>query len=124
MGELLRRGFDAQLADRNTKGYDIAFGDPVEPILHKLQVKSVRSPPWYVKGGDFQGAASEQITIYVMLGGADATNPIRYFIARNAALASHLHQPAGWTNGFMPLRAVLPFENNWDELRGTLHATP
>jgi hypothetical protein len=26
MGELLRRGFDAQLADRNTKGYDWVAG--------------------------------------------------------------------------------------------------
>ena len=25
MGELLRRGFDAQLADRNTKGYDLLW---------------------------------------------------------------------------------------------------
>jgi hypothetical protein len=26
MGELLRRGHDAQLADRNTKGYDLLVG--------------------------------------------------------------------------------------------------
>ena len=28
MGELLRRGYDAQLADRNTKGYDVLIGRP------------------------------------------------------------------------------------------------
>jgi hypothetical protein len=27
MGEILRRGFDAQLADRNTKGYDMKAAD-------------------------------------------------------------------------------------------------
>lgn len=29
MGELLRRGFDAQLADRNTKGYDLLVARPM-----------------------------------------------------------------------------------------------
>jgi len=28
MGELLRRGFDPQLADRNTKDYDVLVGRP------------------------------------------------------------------------------------------------
>jgi hypothetical protein len=46
MGELLRRGFDAQLADRNTKGYDILVGKMVDKALRKVQVKSVRSAPW------------------------------------------------------------------------------
>lgn len=120
MGELLRRGFDAQLADRNTQGYDIVFGDPSQPMMHKLQVKSVRAAPWYVRSGDFVGAAADQITIYVLVGGPDAARPIRYFIARNADLAPHLHQPAGWTNGFMPLRALQAFEDNWAALRQRL----
>src|SRR5258707_14862106 len=36
MGELLRRGFDAQLADRNTKGYDILVAtEPGAPVCTK-----------------------------------------------------------------------------------------
>ena len=37
IGELLRRGFDAQLADRNTKGYDLLVGKPGESTLRKVQ---------------------------------------------------------------------------------------
>ena len=40
MGELLRRGFDAQLADRNTKGYDLLAGAHNNPVLKKVQVKT------------------------------------------------------------------------------------
>ena len=49
MGELLRRGFDAQLADRNTKGHDMLVGSPEDPSLRKVQVKTVRAQPWYVR---------------------------------------------------------------------------
>src|SRR6478672_9971724 len=54
MGELLRRGYDAQLADRNTKDYDILVGQPGDPTLRKVQVKTVRSAPWYVRLTDFE----------------------------------------------------------------------
>ena len=63
MGELLRRGADVQLADRNTKGYDILFVNAFEEKLHKLQVKTVRSQPWYVNLGDFEGAALDQVAV-------------------------------------------------------------
>ena len=55
MGELLRRDFDAQLADRNTKGYDLLAGGTHEPMLWKVQVKTVRAPPWYVNLAAFSG---------------------------------------------------------------------
>ena len=45
MGELLRRGFDAQLADRNTAGYDLLVGRRSDPALAKVQVKTVRAQP-------------------------------------------------------------------------------
>ena len=47
MGEMLRRGFDAQLADRNPRRYDLLVGRAEEPTLRKVQVKTVRSQPWY-----------------------------------------------------------------------------
>jgi hypothetical protein len=68
MGELLRRGWDAQLADRNTKGYDILVGYPEEPMLRKVQVKTVRQPPWYVNLSNFEEEFLERSTIYVLLG--------------------------------------------------------
>jgi hypothetical protein len=53
MGELLRRGFDAHLADRNTKEYDLLVGRAEDEALRKVQVKSVRTSSWYVNPRDF-----------------------------------------------------------------------
>ncbi len=117
MGELLRRGFDAQLADRNTQGYDILVGRPDQPTLHKVQVKTVRAAPWYVKSADFQGAAAEGVTVYVLLGSVHANKAVRYFLAFNKHLASAVHTPHGWpANAFMPLKAVEAHENQWEVL--------
>jgi hypothetical protein len=46
MGELLRRGFDAQFADRNIEGYDVLAGSTERASLRKVQVKTVRAQPW------------------------------------------------------------------------------
>jgi hypothetical protein len=117
MGELLRRGYDAQLADRNTAGYDLLAGARGANELQKIQVKTVRSPPWYVRSADFRDEKAQQITIYVLLGSEKADKAVRFFITRNADLAGHVHTPAGWpTNAFMPLRAVLEFEARWSLL--------
>jgi hypothetical protein len=83
MGELLRRGFDAQLADRNTKSYDMLVGRAEEAALRKVQVKSVRSAPWYVKLSDFEGDGLDRVTVYVLMGNESADNPVRYFIAKS-----------------------------------------
>jgi hypothetical protein len=117
MGELLRRGYDAQLADRNTKGYDMLVGRDNESSLRKVQVKSVRSHPWYVKLASFEGKARNQVTVYVLVGSQDCKKPVRYFIARNRDLAKYVHRQSGWTkNGFMPMKAVEPYENQWENL--------
>ncbi len=114
MGELLRRGYDAQLADRNTAEYDVLAGPQSAKDLQKVQVKTVRSAPWYVRAADFQGERAQRITVFVLLGSEKADKPVRFFIARNADLAGHVHTPAGWpSNAFMPLRAVLGFEGCW-----------
>ena len=111
MGELLRRGFDAQLADRNTKGYDLLVGRAEEPTLRKVQVKTVRSQPWYVNTGDFTGEILDRITIYVLLGSVDSKKPVRFFIARNRDIAERVHRPSGWKqHGFMQIRAVEQYE--------------
>src|ERR1700758_4675453 len=67
MGELLRREYDAQLADRNTKGYDLLVGKPGDKNMRKVQVKTVHLSPWYVNQASFQeGELIDQITIYVL----------------------------------------------------------
>jgi len=115
MGELLRRGFDAQLADRNTKDYDILVGLPSDKILKKLQVKTVRSAPWYVKNASYSDDLADQLTIFVLLGDEKAKKQVRYFITRNSEVAGHVHYPQNWkNNGFMPLNAIKEYEDRWE----------
>lgn len=117
MGELLRRGYDAQLADRNTKGYDILIGQPDDIYMRKLQVKSVRTAPWYVKAENYAGVPRDQITIFVLLGKETAQKPVRYFITRNSEIAANMHFPSNWKeNAFMPLHAIEKHEDKWDIL--------
>ncbi|WP_049820006.1 hypothetical protein [Bradyrhizobium japonicum] len=117
MGELLRRGYDAQLADRNTAGYDLLVGRHGDPALIKVQVKTVRSQPWYVRQSQFAGDMLSQLTIYVLLGKEDAQQPVRYFIVRNAAVAGQMSTPKNWdTAAFMSLKTIAPFEGRWDVL--------
>jgi hypothetical protein len=117
MGELLRRDFDAQLADRNTKGYDIVAGQHGAD-LKRIQVKTVRTQPWFVSRESFQGGNLKQITIYVLLGPAGNKKSARFFITKNSDVASHPHYPAGWDkSGFLKLSFVEQYENQWDVLR-------
>jgi hypothetical protein len=115
MGELLRRGFDAQLADRNTKDYDLLVGRPEEPTLRKVQVKSVRKQPWYINIHDFEGSALNRVTVYVLVGPERSTEPVRYFIAKNRDLIEQVHRPSGWAkHGFMNIKVLEKYENRWD----------
>jgi hypothetical protein len=116
MGELLRQEFDAQLADRNTQGYDVLVGRSKDAALRKVQIKTVRAQPWYVNTTDFEGELLDRATVYVLLG-KDSQKPVRFFIAKNRDLAADVHQPPGWkAHAFMPMKAVEQFENRWDIL--------
>lgn len=119
MGELLRRGYDAQLADRNTKGYDLLVGRAGDGRdMRRVQVKSVRGGPWYVRVADFTELA-DQVTVYVIIGKEDCRTPVRYFIVRNGDVADQVTVPKSdkWTaNGFINLRAVKDFEDRWSLL--------
>jgi hypothetical protein len=117
MGELLRQGFDAQLADRNTKGYDLLVGRPDDSGLRKVQVKTVRSQPWYVNLIDFHGDLLNRVTVYVLIGSEKQRGPVRFFIAKNRDVATQIHQPPGWhKHAFMPIKALEQYENRWDTL--------
>lgn len=117
MGELLRRGLDAQLADRNTKGYDLLVGRADEPALRKVQVKTVRQAPWYVNLSGFAEEHLDRVTIYVLLGKPNSQGPVRYFIAKNRDVVEAVHRPSGWDNhGFVSIKTVEPFEGQWQVL--------
>ena len=117
MGELLRREFDAQLADRNTKGYDLMAG-PHGADLKRVQVKTVRAQPWFVSRASFTGELLDQITIHVLLGSVESEKPARFFIVKNCDVAEHAHYPEGWLkSGFLRLRALEEHEDKWDVLR-------
>jgi len=95
--------YDAQLADRSTKGYDLLVGRAKDPALKKVQVKSVRAAPWFVPTNSFAGALARQVTVYVMIGPETATKPIRYFIVKNKKLAA---KPL--TQGRPPRPSLIP----------------
>jgi hypothetical protein len=122
MGELLRRGFDAQLADRNTKGYDLLMGQSADAQLSKVQVKTVRAQPWYVRLPDYKDHP-DQITVYVLLGDESAEDPVRYFIAKNSELAAAVTRPnwrdqkQGKDRGFVNIKALVQYEDRWDVLK-------
>ena len=119
MGELLRRGFDAQLADRNTKGYDLLAGSPGKMHLRKVQVKTVRSQPWYVRIKDFQDKRLlGRITVYVLLGREDGGKPVRFFIVKNRKLVDHVSKVKNWrSNAFMNIKWLKRYEGKWNSLR-------
>ena len=65
MGELLRRGFAAQLSDREEHVLLVQAGDSApKPV----QVKTVHGTPWYVRRSSFVGSLADQVTVYVLLG--------------------------------------------------------
>jgi hypothetical protein len=115
LGELLRRGYDVQLADRNTKGYDVLIGNATDKTLRKVQVKTVRSGAWYINTSQFKGDSLDLVTIYVLLGPESSKNPVRYFIVKNRDVESFVERQPGWTvTAFMSLKNIAQHENRWE----------
>ena len=85
--------------------------------LKRVQVKTVRTQPWFIRRSGFVGALLDQIAVYVLLGRESNEKPVRFFIAKNRDLAKLAHYPAGWAeHGFMNLKAVEPYEAKWEVL--------
>ena len=116
MVELVRRGFNARLADRATKDYDILIdlnGSPPKPV----HVRTVHVGPWYVRSSHFAGAAANQVTVYVLLGIDRKPNCARFFVTRNSDMATRFRQRQSWAEfGFIDVEAVEQYEDNWDLL--------
>jgi hypothetical protein len=113
MGELLRRGFDAQLSNHEEHVVLVRAGD----LLPKaVQVRTVYSTPWYVRRASFAKRA-DQVAVYVLLG-AERMRPARFFVVKNGDLVSQVRQPPTWkTFGFIDAKSVEKYEDNWDILR-------
>ncbi len=75
MTELLRRGFEAELAGASYEKHDMLVrvgGSRPKPI----RIKTVHSAPWYVRW-DLFAKRADQVTVYVLLG-AEAATPARF----------------------------------------------
>jgi hypothetical protein len=115
MGELLRQGLDAQLADRNTQGYDLLVGLTKDATLRKVQVKTARHRSWWVNRADFEGERLKLATVYVLMYRKGA--PVRYFIAKNRKVKKYIAWPRTWkSHGFLKLAAIERYEARWSEL--------
>ncbi len=117
MDELLKRGFDAKLADRRTKKYDLLVelsGSPPKPV----HVRALHVGPWYVRVSHFTGAVAGEVTVYVLLGVENKPNCARFFVTRNSDMETRFRQPTDWRNfGFIDVETVERYENNWDLLK-------
>jgi hypothetical protein len=113
MGELLRRGFDAQLSNHEEHVVLVRAGaSPPKAV----QVKTVYSTPWYVRRAGLAKRA-DRVTVYVLLG-SERTRPARFFVAKNGDLVSQVRRPPTWKAfGFIDVKWVEKYEDNWDILR-------
>jgi hypothetical protein len=116
MSELVKRGFDAEVAASTTLKYDVIIRfDRLPP--RPVQVRTVHVSPWYVRTANFAGAAARNITVYVLLGDQNA-NSTRFFVVRNDDLTGVLHQPSNWNKfGLIYIESLEKYENNWDSLK-------
>ena len=90
MTELLRRGFEAELAGASYEKHDMLVrvrGSPPKPI----RIKTVHSAPWYVRS-DLFARRADQVTVYVLLG-VETETPARFFVVKNGDLAAQFRQP-------------------------------
>ena len=87
MTELLRRGFEAELAGASYEKHDMPVGvggSRPKPI----RIKTVHSAPWYVRW-DLFAKRADQVTVYVLLG-VETGTPARFFVVKNSDLAAPL----------------------------------
>ena len=116
MTELLRRGFEAELAGASYEKHDMLVwvgGSRAETHSHQDRAfgAMVRArATCFAKRAD-------QVTVYVLLGVETAT-PARFFVVKNSDLAAQFRQPPTWKAfGFIDAKSVDKYEDNWDILR-------
>jgi hypothetical protein len=116
MGELLRRGFDAAFAIPGSRGYDLLVCSRGSSP-QRIRVTTVHRAPWYVRASSFVGGSADQITVYVLLGVERRSESPRFFVVKNNCLAANLRHPPNWKAfGFIDVKTLEKYENNWDIL--------
>lgn len=114
--ELLKRGFDARLADHYTKKYDILVGRHGSPPM-PVHVRTVHVGSWYIRNSHFVGARANQVTVFVLIGVERNSARARFFVTRNGDMESELRQPVDRRDfGLINIGAVQQYEDNWDLL--------
>ena len=115
MGELLRRGFAAQLSDSKEHVLLVQAGHTAPK---SIRVKTVRWTPWYVRRASLLGSHADQVTVYVLLGNERGVTLARFFVVKNSDLAAEFREPpTSKPIGFIGKKFVEKFEDNWEILR-------
>ena len=115
MTELLRRGFETELAGASYEKHDMLVwlgGFLPKPI----RIKTVHSEPWYVRC-DLFARRADQVTVYVLLR-AETETPVRFFVVKNSDLAAQFRQPPTWKSfGFIDVESLDKYEVKWEILK-------
>lgn len=117
INELLRRGFETQLAQLSSRkqGLLVRSGDSSPKLI---RVRTVHSTPWYVRQASFAGSRADQVTVYVLLGVERSEKSARFFVVKNSDLAARFRRPSNWQAfGLIDAETVEKYEDNWDILR-------
>ena len=116
IAELLRRGFEARLANVSSRKRGMLVEIGASPKL--IRVRTVHSTRWYVRRASFAGRLADQVTVYVLLGDERSEKSARFFVVKNSDLAAQFRQPSNWKPfGFIDANTVEKYEDNWDILR-------
>ena len=115
MAELLRRGFEAELAGASYEKHDMLVrvcGSRPKPI----RIKTVHSAPWYVRWRSVRQACGSGDGVRPSR--CRTETPARFFVVKNSDLAAEFRQPPTWKAfGFIDVELVEKYEDNWDILR-------
>jgi hypothetical protein len=118
-GELIKRGFEAQLGPRKHELLVRAGDSPPRPI----RVKTAHVTPWYDRRANFAGRLANQVTVFVLIGLEGNSRSVRFFVVKNGDLLTHFRQTALWegvrkltnkkTHGYIDSKSVEKYEDNW-----------
>jgi hypothetical protein len=114
LGELLRRGFAAQLTGVKERILVVQIGDAQpEPI----RIKTVHGTPWYLRCSSFTKLRTDHVTIFVLLRYEHGTQTARFFVARNRDLIAMFHE-SSTGRAFVPIdaKSLEQYEDRWDVL--------
>jgi hypothetical protein len=115
MDELSRRGFEARLSDRKEHVLLVRAGDSAPKAV---QVKTVRSTPWYARRVSLDGSLANEVTVYVLLGLERGGKSARFFVARNRDLAARFRRsPTSNPIVLIDAKSVEQYEDNWEILK-------